>query len=166
MKNLTKTIIPTVLVILGTLNAPQAFSDNAKLYPGSMCVPWNSNQPIPQLSYGEIDNPSSTKWLGVDCPIIKDHRSGYIGRGYVSMFDRNYNKDISCALVSIHRSGTGFTGWWNQRKSSIGSKAQAQIIRYGRQNSVGVDHYFYGCSIPPKYNGNMSGISSYQAIEN
>lgn len=165
MKKLNKIIFPVLIAILGLLSSATSYADNEKLYPGSMCIPLGFEQPTPFINFGEINNPSSTKWLSVDCPIIRDNPGGHIKRGYVNMFDQNYNYNISCRLASVHRSGAGFTGWWYQNKSSAGSIEKVQKSIFGKQHSISGYHYFYSCTIPPKYNGNMSGISSYSARE-
>ncbi len=59
--------VTTILIV--SLVAAMAFADT-KIYPGSMCVPWNSSQPVPWLNTSALENPSSTTPLRVDCPVI------------------------------------------------------------------------------------------------
>lgn len=142
------------------------FADDGKVYPGSMGVRWSSYDPVPTLNASAIGNPSSTKSLRVDLPVIHDCIGNNIEQGWVKVIDMHYGQNIRCSLNSVYRNGSSFYGWWGPNKYSSGSSQNPKTLTHGGLGSNTQAHYYYSCSIPPTYNGNRSYIISYYVEEN
>lgn len=144
------------------LVASMAFADT-KIYPGSMCVPWNSNQPVPLLNCSAIENPSSTTVLRVDCPVIGNGLSTQ--SAWMRVRDRNYDENVCATLITIYASKDGFAGWSSPQTCSSGTNKAAQGFYFGSLTGASNAHHYLSCSIPPTYRGNRSSIISY-AVKN
>ena len=160
-----KRSIITSIIFLITLVAGSAFANDGKIYPGSMGVRWNSYDPVPALSYSAIFNPSSTKSLRLDLPVIHDSIHHSIAGGNVKVIDRHYNQNIRVSLNSVYRNGCSFWGWWGANKYSSGTNCSAQTLSVPALGSNSQAHYYYSVSIPATYSGNRSGIVSYYVSE-
>jgi hypothetical protein len=110
--------------VLGT-NSPAA-ADDPKLYPGSMCVKWSG--PNPTYSWSSIQNPSSSSYLYLDCPAIRDNIGNSINDASITVVDRNYNQDVQCSLNSFYHYSGGFLGWSSPNNYSYGSSNNAQTL--------------------------------------
>lgn len=149
--------VMAILIVL--LVASMAFADT-KIYPGSMCVPWNSNQPGPLLNAGAIQNPSSTAALRVDCPVIGNGLS--TKSAWMRVRDRHYDEDVWAALVTVYASGHGYTWWSSPLTFSSGTNKAAQVLSFGFLKGASTAVHYFSCYIPPTYKGNMSSIISYE----
>lgn len=162
-----KSLMLAILFVLLCAAMPSLTSANdAKNYPGSMCVPWNESQPAPALSYSGIWNPSSTSSLRVDCPCIKDSSS--IDSGWVRAVDQHYSQDITARLCSVYRNSTGCSWTVNcsSERRTTGSSCNPQQLSIGTDLAGGTyAHYYYSITIPPVYSNNRSGICTYQVNE-
>ena len=145
--------------------AATTFAVDAKIYPGSMAVRWTSSDPVPHLNASALFNPSSTKTLRVDLPVIHDIIAKSIKSGWVKVVDRHYSHNIRCNLMSVYRSGGGFYGWTGPNRYSSGSGTGPQTLNFPGLGSNSVAHYYVSCSIPRTYSGNRSGIVSYRVDE-
>jgi len=152
--------VMAILIVL--LVASMAFADT-KIYPGSMCVPRDSNQPVPLLNQSALLNPNSTTRLKVDCPVIGNGHS--TKSAWMRVRDRHYDEDVWAVLVTIYASGPGFAGWSSPAQSSSGTNRSAQVFYFGSLTGASNAHHYFSCSIPPTYRGNMSSIISY-AVKN
>ncbi len=152
--------VMAILIVL--LVASMAFADT-KIYPGSMCVPRDSNQPVPLLSISAIENPSSTTALRVDCPVIGNRHSTQ--SAWMRVRDRHYDENVWATLVTIYASGTGYTWWSSPWTSSSGTNKAAQVFSFGFLKGASTAHHYFSCYIPPTYRGNRSSIISY-AVKN
>jgi hypothetical protein len=152
-----------VTIAMATLGISQVHAVDGKNYPGSMCVRWSGTS-TPVYNFSAIGNPSSTTWLYLDCPAVKD--ASNIASGWVRMLDRHYSSNISCRLYSVYASTGGYYGWVTPVVSSTGSSANPQHRPFGGIGGNSIAHYYYSCSIPPTYSGYVSYITSYQVSEN
>ncbi len=147
----------------------QAMAGKATL-PGSACVKWNSSDPEPSLSYSELRNPSSTRWLRVDCPVVRTDFDGFlhdaaVEKSWVRMVDKNYNRNGYCRLVSYSHNTNGTTSYWaTGNRFTSGSGNQAQVLNTGSLDGEnGASHLYFSCHIPPSYAGNYSSLVTYYA---
>ena len=145
----------------------QAMAGQA-LLPASACVKWNSSDPEPSLAYGELRNPSSTRWLRVDCPVMRTDFDGFlhdagVEGSWIRMVDKHYNSNGNCRLVSYSHNTNSTTSYWaTGLRSTSGSGNHAQVLNTGSlggENSS--SHLYFSCRIPPSYSGNYSSIVSH-----
>lgn len=138
------------------------------ILPGSDCVKWRSSDPEPYLSASRIYNPSSTQWLRVDCPVVRTDFDSFlhdaaVENSWVRIVDRHYTINGSCKLVSFSHNTSGTTSYWaTGTRYTSGSGTQAQHLNTGSlggENSA--SHLYFSCYIPPRYSGNMSGLTTY-----
>lgn len=154
----------TALSIL-SLVTTTTFAADAKIYPGSMGVRWNATDPVPELNTSSIQNPSSSRWLRLDLPVIHDSLGRPIRAGWVKVLDRHYSQNVRCTLVSVFRSGGSFSGWTSPTRSSSGSGNSPQTLYFPAQASNSQCHYYFSCHVPRTYGGNRSAIVSYVVDE-
>lgn len=158
-----KIIVLSLLIV--AFCAVNAFAADGKIYPGSMGVKWKTSEPDPVLSFSAIGNPSATKPLRLDLPVIHDSINHSIKNGWVKAIDMHYSENISARLMSIYRNGCQWYGWGSPTRTTSGSNCAAQTLSFGSLSSNSSAHYFYSCSIPPIYNGQASFIVSYKVDE-
>ncbi len=163
-----KNLLTTVTILLLGLVSYSAHADRAN-YPGSVCVKWNASDPEPELSSSKIRNPSSSRWLRLDCPALRTdfdglfHDAGVDG-SWVRMVDRHYSSNARCRLVSFSHNTSGSTSFWGTgNRYTSGSGNQAQHLNTGSlggENSA--SHLYFSCHLPPTYSGNRSALVTYQ----
>ena len=133
-----------------------------KIYPGSMGVR-HAGTSTPTYNCSAIGNPSNSSWLYLDLPVIRDS-FGSIDLSFVRVIDQHPSSNISCQMCSVYRSSSQCIWYvrFSPIKYSSGSGCNEQMLEPG---GVGADyhsHYYLSCSIPPKYNNDISYISSYK----
>ncbi len=165
-----------LFLLIGALPA-QAADTDAKVYPGSMAVRANENEPIPQLWFSTISNPSSN-YLWVDLPLIHDDVDQYCDpalHGWVKVVDRNPAlDDFICKLISFYWNGNA-VGCRSKSPSSStasdayrpGSSTYAQMFYFNEPIDAGSqDHYYYSVRMPGKTSdGQASSLVSYCLVE-
>jgi hypothetical protein len=154
-----------LLVVVMTMGASLAYAIDTKIYPGSMCVKWSSGG-IATYNWSSIRTASSTSTLGLDCPAV--HDAVNIQSGWVRVTDLNFSADIRCTLESVYRANLNSSvfHWFSGPRSSVGSSPNVQTLTFGPVGANSISHYYYSCSIPPTYSGNVSSIHTYQIVEN
>ena len=156
-------VLALAFLLLAGLTLP-ALADG-KIYPGSMGVRWNSTDPVPALAWSGLFNPSPTKSLRVDLPIVRDVINGKIQSGWVKAIDQHPTLGVRMQLASVYRSCNGFLGWFSPNQFTFGASKCAQQRNYGPLGSNSMAHYYYSCTIPRSFLGRRSGIVSYSATE-
>lgn len=148
-------------------------ADDRKNYAGFMCIRETGSGGTPAFWAGGIVNDSSTSWLNLRCPVIKDVVSQGVKSGQVRMMDRHFTLDISCTLVSARLNGPGGHSYAFSPTITSGPGGDPNVnLRVGSFTNglSGVtstdSHYELSCSIPPTQNGLASMISSYSITEN
>ena len=138
------------------------------ILPGSACVKWNSTDPEPSLSSSEIRNPSSSRWLRLDCPVVRTDFDGFlhdagVEGSWVRVVDKHYSGNARCRLVSYSHNTNGTTSYWaTSTRYSAGSGNHAQVLNTGSLNGEnGASHLYFSCHIPPAYSGNYSSLATY-----
>lgn len=158
-----KIIILSLLLV--AFCAVNAFAATGKIYPGSMGVKWTPSDPDPVLNYSAIINPSATKWLRLDLPVIHRIGSAILG-GWVKAVDQHGSQNILTRLMSIYRIGCGLYGWGSPARTTNGAGCTTQTLFFRPLGSNNISHSYYSCHIPPTYNGRASMIVSYEVTEN
>ena len=148
-----------------TTGALPALAGDAKIYPGCMGVR-TSGTSTPTYYNGTIGNPSATSWLNLVLPAIHDTIAGNINKSWVRVIDRNCSSNIRCRLFSRYKSGWGWYGWISPTRYSSGCSGWGeQVLNTGGVGANTRSHYYFSCSIPPKYNNRISSINSYYVEE-
>lgn len=154
-------------LMLASIASTSAFAGKAS-YPGSMCVKWNSFDPEPALNASKIQNPSTTKWLRLDCPVVRTDfdslfNDAEVDDSWARMVDRHYSSNGRCRLVSYSHNTSGSSSFWGtatRHTSGSGNQAQ-QLNTNGLDGENGASHLYFSCHVPPVYNGNRSALTTY-----
>lgn len=150
-------------VIVG-LGAPMAQAGDYKAFPGSMCVRNNdySGGTLYYGSSGRLFNTSTTSWLRVICPIVRDNETGSPSFQAI-VIDQHLSDGVACRAVSNSRDGTA-----NNMTAVVTSQGNAstgkEINLGGVASKENFGHHHILCSIPPKGAAN-SAIASYIVLE-
>ena len=140
------------------------------IYPASMCVPWDGTVPVPALSGSRIYNNSATQWMYVDCPILhQDFGSLFtdddLNDADIGIIDAHTLSDASCWLRSVYQSGSNFYAYSGGTRSTVGFGSQEQNLDFDLVNGNSETWYYIGCQVPPRQNGQSSGITYYRGEE-
>lgn len=115
--------------------------------------------------FGYLENASTTKWLHVTCPMVRDDttNNNIATSGWVRVRDWNAAEDVSCSLYRVYASGTTASG---NVRSSAGSSSAVQVLNFANLNEgPSTDTMHIQCRIPPAVNGYRSRINSYSVNE-
>ena len=152
----------TLAIVCLTIGSMNMFALDGKVYPGSMGVRWNSSDPVPALGWSAIFNPSTTKSLRVDLPVIHDVIAKTIRQGWVRVVDKHYTQGVRAQLCAVYKGcSTGFYGKCLANKYSSGTSECPKVLSFGAVGAGSTAHYYFSCTIPPVYSGQKSGIVSY-----
>jgi hypothetical protein len=157
---LTTLQLSLAAVVLAAVSVSQAHAQDSKIYPGLMCVD-RGNTGYAVYDTGTIGNDSTTNWLLVGCPIVRDGVS--ISSGWMQVLDRNSDKDIVCRVVAGWRSGNVHTGYWFPRQSS--AAVGGVQLSYGSGSVNSLAHLYYSCDLPPRTASGVSMIVTYSLTE-
>jgi hypothetical protein len=144
-----------------------AFEDE-NAYPGALCQPELSTQPILRDVGGRMFNIStgSQNWI---CPIVKHVRvAEEIEFARITVVDSNDGGSVSCTLHSGTGAGASFDSE-GPRSTGI-SQTGTVLLNFGlgTGNTIsGPDggYYYFRCTIPGVDNGS-SGVATYTVSEN
>jgi hypothetical protein len=135
---------------------------DTKIYPGSMCVRWNSGQPVPTLNNSAIFN-NSNSWLYVDCPFIMKGTRTF--SSWVKLADRNFNANVCCTQAHRYQSGATYFGWTGPQRCTNGTSTFPYTYFNGPLFANANTHGYFSCSVPPRYGNFLSGIHSYKVTD-
>jgi len=170
-------VIAVIVAGFSILIADQASAtEETTIYPASMCVPWNASDPMPRLASSRIFNDTANV-MRVDCPLLHQRFSrplsygprivdgGRISPG-IGVIDTHTQQNARCWLVSAHQSGaTLVTVGYGGTRNTVGFGSHEQNLEFG-QTKHNFDSWAYiGCLIPPRQNGQSSGITYYRNRE-
>lgn len=166
----SRKIIALIVAVFGIFNAGQVLAGKT-IYPASMCVQWNGGTPTPRLSASRIFNNSTTRWMNVDCPILHQHFGGVFQNddmddSDIGVIDAHTTANARCWSLSKHQSGSTLYSVGNggtRRTTGFGN--HEQNLDFGRTNHNGASWAYIGCQIPPRQNGQSSGITYYSGKE-
>lgn len=173
MKTIHSSFLIGVFAIAAS-GSPSVMADAGKtIYPGSMCVPWSANEPVPRLSHSRIFNDDTRRWMRVDCPILhQDFSSGGIFGGSdtlddadIGLIDAHSSLDARCWLASRHQNHSTLFSWSGGTRNTVGFGSHEQNLDFGGLPANNKTWYYIGCQIPPRLNGNSSGITFYSTDE-
>jgi phage-related tail fiber protein len=154
----------SVAAVIAGPGAPTAQAGDYKAFPGSMCVRNNDySGGTPYYgSSGRLFNSSTTSWLRVICPIVRDNETGSPSF-QVIVIDQYLSDGVSCRAVSNSRDGTA-NNMTAVVKSSGNASTGKEINLGGIASKENFGHHHILCSIPPKGADN-SAIASYIVLE-
>lgn len=158
------TTLSAAAVIAG-LGAPTAQAGDYKVFPGTMCRPNSDYSPNGYAYYGtsgRVFNSSSTSWLRVLCPIVRDNETGSVGTQVV-VIDQNLSSGVACRTISSKRDGTANN--MTAVVTSSGNGSNGMFLNLG--NLASKENYGYhhiSCAIPPK-GADASAVASYVTLE-
>jgi hypothetical protein len=152
------------LPLLASAYQPAHAAINGKTLPGAACQPLTKDAVFSVNSFGVLLNTSTTAFLTVICPVVRDTiGSNGISSAQIMAIDNHTTLGVSCTLDS--RSTT--TGLFSSRtaNSAAGTNPSPQALSYpGLPSSFG-GYYMFRCTIPPQQTG-ASGIVMYRVDEN
>jgi hypothetical protein len=168
---------PTIRVLAAlilAMIATSALSFDGKVYPGTMCqpvtddvrgAPSNASNLKYQIS-GSVLNGSTTSWMEVTCPLVRDvdvPASGIGDSNPAEVFLYNASKvPASCTFFS----NSYYSAGWFQTKTQSQMGPGIKVIVFSEQdNKFLVGNYNIWCSIPPALPGQPAGIFQYWARE-
>jgi hypothetical protein len=154
--------------------ATSAFSYDGKVYPGTMCQPMTDgihggSSSASNLKYqisGSVLNGSTTSWMDVTCPLVRDvdvPTSGIGDSNPATVFLYNASKTpAKCTFFSNSYYSMG----WLQTKTQSQMGPGIKVISFSAQdNNFVVGNYNIWCSIPPSVPEQSAGIFQYWARE-
>jgi hypothetical protein len=152
-------------VLMAAIGASQAHAQDSKVYPGLMCVKRVANAASPVYDErGTFGNDSTTDWLHVGCPIVRD--GGFkMTSAWVEVVDLNSDELIECRIIRAYRCGTTACIRYSYLRNSSGPGTVAWGSLSELGSPGGLSHYLVSCIIPPKAQG-VSKIVTYQATGN
>ncbi|HHJ39294.1 MAG: hypothetical protein AXA67_12210 [Methylothermaceae bacteria B42] len=154
--------------------SPAVMADAGKtIYPGSMCVPWTANDPVPRLNSSRIFNDSTRRWMRVDCPILhQDFRKGFLNLqkdslddADIGVIDAHSTSNARCWLASRHQNLSRLYSWSGGTRNTVGFGSHEQNLDFKGVPANDNTWYYIGCLIPPKQHGRASGITYYSSDE-
>jgi hypothetical protein len=154
-----------VLVIASAfLGNTQAFAEDGKVYPATMCQgSLVGNPPIIRYDGKQVVNNSTTNSAVVVCPALKDDVFSVTGanEAYVR-YHKGTNTGLLCDLWSYSAYGTSH---YVQFKSDFGAPGY-KVFSYNPIQSFMQGYYSFVCVIPPGPAGQKSSVISYRLDEN
>ena len=166
----TRVLAPLIFAMLAT----PAFAYDGKVYPGTMCQPMtdgvhggsSSGSNLKYQIDGRLLNGSTTSWMQVTCPLVRDidvPASGIGDSNPATVFLYNASRvPASCTFFSNSYSSMG----WLQTKKQTQMGTGIKVISFSAQNNnFVVGNYNIWCSIPPAVLGQPAGIFQYWAME-
>ncbi|MDE1461332.1 hypothetical protein [Spartinivicinus poritis] len=162
MKNKTLTVFGVLVSSAITVSSHAA---DIKNYQGTHCVPITSSSSYSSEyryshPFGYIQNKSSSKWLYLECPLVRDDTTAnnQASAGYVRVKDRNAADDVECAFYRVYDTGTVASGYV---KRSSGSSTTMQQLDFPNLNQGGAKYTMHmKCKLPPS-----TTLYSYSANE-
>jgi len=154
----------SVAAVVAGLGTSTAQAGDYKAFPGAMCVRNNdySGGTLYNGSSGRLFNSSTTSWLRVVCPIVRDNETGSPSFQVIAI-DQYLSDGVACRGVSSKRDGTASN--MTAVVTSQGNASTGIAINLGGVASKeNFGHHHILCSIPPKGADN-SAIASYIVLE-
>jgi hypothetical protein len=141
-----------------------AFADG-KAYPGTTCSAAGTAG-IYKISGGTVWNDSTTDFLTVMCPLVKD--SAQIANDTtIRAFDRHTTLNVECAIVTEYTNNSSITYVDSELQTTTGFGSAVQTMNFSAQaaGNGNTSYYYADCYIPPKQNGSVSHLASLHIDE-
>lgn len=174
MKKTLVLSIAIVSAIAGQVQAADKGEYDAKIYPGSICVPsqkdiYNRSDKVMYSWYGGFEvRDTSSDTTEVVCPVIRDNTSATRGLQFaqVRFEDNNPYADISC-----------YVSKWDLSRNKLAGRSSIEVSRGSKgkdffhwrkpfTSSSNKTLYTVNCKVPGKYNNLTSRIISIKIGEN
>ncbi len=166
LKDISKKVLltlSTLALLAGTLTAELVHAADGKDYPGTHCMPKDSDQVFVATVGGAMMNPSGSKTLTVICPGVND--AGTPVTGSVTVNDANPSNPVKCRLESRSRGGALLDGpRFNRTEPGEGTVTLSFSTPVKNQGNA---YFYYVCDIPPAAQNPLrfSQITSYEFDE-
>ncbi|MCX4027541.1 hypothetical protein H0A36_19530 [Endozoicomonas sp. SM1973] len=162
MKSKTLTVFG---VLMSSVMTVSSYAADIKNYQGTHCVPITSSSTYSSEyryshPFGYVQNTSSSKWLYLECPLVRDDTTAnnQASAGYVRVKDQNASLDVECAFYRVYDTGNVAGG---SVKRSSGSSTAMQQLDFPNLNQGGSKYTMHmKCKLPPS-----SKLYSYSANE-
>jgi hypothetical protein len=162
-----------LVALLLTIVTMPAFSNDGKVYPGTMCQPvtdgsHDGSSNAGDLKYqinGSVLNGSTTNWMEVTCPVVRDLEITLSGIGPTTAM-LVYNEASKALATCTFFSNSYYSMGWLQTKTQSQMGPGIKFIHFSQQdnNFIG-GNYNIWCSIPPAAPGKAAGIFEYMVFE-
>lgn len=149
------------IAVAGIAGFAVTASADQKLYSGSECVAYGTNQSNLSHEAGNAYNASSG-WQNVYCPVVIDVYALNASSNWIYLWDRHYSSDISCTLRSQSAVSSSF---YYSSVRTVGSTAAPTKHSFSATSYYNEGKRYVYCSIPGVYSGNRSGITGYSVNE-
>jgi hypothetical protein len=139
----------------------EAVADTFVDMPGLNCHQESGNGGIYKNWFGTVLNDSTTTALVVDCPMPRTLRLDLVP--LVMVFDRHTTNGVTCEL---HSETVLDDGIYQSVTSAVthGSGPNPFFLYVPTLSAEG-DYVYFRCTIPPKQNGNLSGVIDLKLAE-
>lgn len=169
-----------ILLLIPLLLSNSSHANDDKIYPGSMCVKYRgindseaSTGNLRVSSAATVSNDSIVNTLNVICPIVKDNVNGAplsILSARIVVIDRHPNQAVTCTLKATNRqNGENSQSTPLTVSTPSNTTGDPLLLNFNTPVSGGTvaqkRHYYFQCSIPPKFADEGSHIVSYQVVE-
>lgn len=159
----------TVFATSFTFNSVSHADLGDAVYPASMCVPHNSGTPTPRLSHSRIYNDSTTRSMGVDCPVPHDNASGPFSNDNfedqdIGLIDDSTTANIRCWSQAKWQTGTTLNTISGGTVETSGAGMHEQNESFGFAGGRFDSWHYIGCNVPRRQAGRTAnGITYYSA---
>ena len=142
-----------------------AHATDGKTLPGAACQPLSKDALFSVSSTGVLFNTSTTAFLTVICPVVRDTiAADGISSAQVMAIDNNIASSVSCTLDSRSTSAGSVSS--RTANTVAGTNPSPQSLSYAALSSSSGGYYMFRCTIPPQQGSGSSGIAMYRVDEN
>lgn len=158
--------ITVTVAIFALLISVPAFAYDWKIYPGAMGSKIYSTDPDPNKYFlGAISNPSTSQYLYVKLPVIRDHAPYAIFNAWVRAVDFHPQANICGNLWSIYQINCNMYGWVSPQRCTSGNSCSVQQLNFPGVGGNWISHAYFLFRIPPRYKNSESRINAYLVNE-
>ena len=153
---LTQVLLGTFVVLAGwSAMSPTSVlaADDAKIYPGNYCRPYDWNTPTVQFhTDGSLFNAHTRDWLIVLCPMIRDLSRNGDGVTFALIrfeFENSGPSQQVFCEVTTRYFNNGVAKKFQHGRSNLGYQRGTISIPYGGNAGYGTYYTLY-CALPPR----------------
>ncbi len=153
------------VVALLLTTAWSADADDRKNYPATMCVQQGTTSTVLYDSGGRAVNPSTTSFVSLVCPIVRDETGEKWNSVEVRVVDRNSgNGNVVCQTRRTTSDGSS-TIVETRATTGFSNAVQSLTFTTDPISVGGLDTYVLTCSLPPNNGNGASSLLSYSVLE-
>jgi hypothetical protein len=151
--------LATALLLAASLATSPALAADGKDYPGALCQPRLSTYTFDRATIGRVFNTSTSPQTWI-CPHVHDINGDYVGQ--ITVIDMHLDADVTCTLYSRTRTGSFVDA---AEVKSAGTNPAPQPLITKQVKGEGNGYAFFNCTVPGMYDGEASGIVSYEVTD-